>query len=111
MIVPAVSWSTTYHPLQQYGLKLKFVDIDINTLNIDYELLERSITKKTKLIVAVSILGNPAPLDKMAKLCKKKNIYFMEDNCESMGAILNNKYCGTYGIMSTHSTFPIIFYN
>ena len=72
MIVPAVSWSTTYHPLQQYGLKLKFVDIDINTLNIDYELLERSITKKTKLIVAVSILGNPAPLDKMAKLCKKK---------------------------------------
>ncbi len=105
VIVPAVSWSTTYHPLQQYGLKLKFVDIDINTLNIDYELLERSITKKTKLIVAVSILGNPAPLDKMAKLCKKKNIYFMEDNCESMGAILNNKYCGTYGIMSTHSTF------
>ena len=93
VIVPAVSWSTTYHPLQQYGLKLKFVDIDINTLNIDYELLERSITKKTKLIVAVSILGNPAPLDKMAKLCKKKNIYFMEDNCESMGAYLNNKYC------------------
>ncbi len=105
VIVPAVSWSTTYHPLQQYGLKLKFVDIDINTLNIDYELLERSITQKTKLIVAVSILGNPAPLDKMAKLCKKKNIYFMEDNCESMGAILNNKFCGTYGILSTHSTF------
>ena len=105
VIVPAVSWSTTYHPLQQYGLKLKFIDIDIDTLNVDYDQLSKSITKRTKLIVAVSILGNPAPLDKLSKLCKKKNIYLMEDNCESMGATLKNKYCGTYGIISTHSTF------
>ena len=46
VIVPAVSWSTTYYPLQQYGLKLRFVDIDLYTLNYDIEKLKKSITKK-----------------------------------------------------------------
>ena len=58
IIVPVVSWSTTYFPLQQYGLKLKFVDIDRNTLNIDLEKLKKAITKKTKAILAVNLLGN-----------------------------------------------------
>lgn len=105
VIVPAVSWSTTFNPLQQYGLKLKFVDINLNTLNVDIEKFEKAITKKTKLCVAVSILGNPAHLDKMREICNKKKIIFFEDNCESMGAKINNKYCGTFGDISTHSTF------
>ena len=56
IIVPAVSWSTTYSPLQQYGLKLKFVDIDINTLNYDLDSLESAITDNTKMIMVVNIV-------------------------------------------------------
>ena len=67
-IVPAISWSTTYHPLQQYGLKCRFVDVDLDTLNIDAGQLERALGPRTRLIVAVSILGNPAPLDR-SKAC------------------------------------------
>ena len=104
-IVPTLSWSTTYHPLQQYGLNLKFVDIDINTLNVKAEDVIKACTNKTKLIVAVSILGNPVELDKLRNFCKKKKIYLMEDNCESMGAKIKNKYTGTYGIVNTFSTF------
>jgi len=57
--VPAVSWSTTYFPLAQYGLKLKFVDIDLETLNFDLNALQSAITDKTKLIMTVNLLGNP----------------------------------------------------
>jgi CDP-4-dehydro-6-deoxyglucose reductase, E1 len=105
VIVPCISWATTFHPLQQYGLKLKFVDIDLQTLNIDVEELKRSITKNTKMVVAVSILGNPCQLDEIKTLCDENNIVLFEDNCESMGAKLNNKYTGTFGYVNTFSTF------
>ena len=105
VIVPTLSWSTTYHPLHQYGLKLKFVDIDINTLNVKVEDVIAAVTKKTKLIVAVSILGNPVELEKLRKFCSKKKIYLMEDNCESMGAKVGKRFTGTFGIVNTFSTF------
>jgi CDP-6-deoxy-D-xylo-4-hexulose-3-dehydrase len=105
VIVPALSWATTYHPLQQYGLKLRFVDINLKTLNTDAEQMIRAVTKSTKLIVAVSILGNPAEVDKLSQFCKKRNIYLLEDNCESMGARINGKYTGTFGTLNTYSTF------
>src|SRR4030095_4441913 len=63
VIVPAISWATTFHPLQQYGLKLRFVDVELDTLNIDVSKLDRALTPRTRMVVAVSILGNPAPLD------------------------------------------------
>ena len=105
VIVPCISWSTTFHPLQQYGLKLKFVDIDLHTLNYDIEELKKAVTKNTKMVVAVSILGNPCQFDKITKLCKKNNIMLFEDNCESMGAKLNGRYTGTFGLVNTFSTF------
>ena len=105
VIVPAISWSTTYTPLQQYGLKLKFVDIDLDNLNIDLKKLEKSITKKTKMIVSVSILGCPTKLEEINKICKKFNLLHFEDNCESLGAKIKNRKTGTYGDISTHSFF------
>ena len=65
VIVPAVSWSTTYFPLQQYGLKLKFVDIDLETLNYDLEALEGALSDSTKMIMVVNLLGNPNDFDKI----------------------------------------------
>lgn len=105
VIVPSISWATTYYPLLQYGLKLKFLDVDLNTLNADVSKLEQALTPKTKMVVAVSILGNPAPLDVMRKFCDEHNLYFFEDNCESMGASLNGKLTGTFGHLNTFSSF------
>lgn len=104
VIVPAVSWSTTYTPLYQYGLKLKFVDIDLNTLNYDLEKLQEAVTKKTKMIIAVNLLGNPNNFDFIKRIIKKK-IILLEDNCESLGAKYKKKYCGTFGLMGSFSSF------
>ena len=105
IIVPAVSWSTTYFPLQQYGLKVKFVDIDRETLNIDLEKLASAITDKTKAILCVNLLGNPNDFDKIRSLIDGRNITLLEDNCESMGATYKGKYAGSFGLMGTFSSF------
>lgn len=105
VIVPAVSWSTTYYPLHQYGLKLKFVDIDLETLNYDLEALSSAITEKTKMIMVVNLLGNPNDFDAINEMIKEKDIIILEDNCESMGAQYKGKQAGTFGIMGTFSTF------
>jgi CDP-6-deoxy-D-xylo-4-hexulose-3-dehydrase len=104
-IVPALSWATTYHPLQQYGLKLRFVDIELDTLNMDVSQLERALTPRTRLIVAVSILGNPCALDVMRKFADQHGLYLLEDNCESMGAELGGQLTGTFGDIGTFSLF------
>lgn len=105
VIVPAVSWSTTYYPLHQYGLKLKFVDIDLETLNYDLGALESAISEQTKMIMVVNLLGNPNDFDKIYEIVKDKDILVLEDNCESMGAEYKGKQTGTFGIMGTFSTF------
>lgn len=105
VIVPAVSWSTSYYPLYQYGLKIKFVDISLETLNYDLDQLESAISKNTRVILAVNLLGNPNDFDCINKIIKEKNIILLEDNCESMGATFNNKKTGTFGVMGTFSSF------
>ena len=105
VIVPAISWSTTYHPLQQYGLKLRFVDVERETLNLDVSKLERALTPRTRLIVPVSILGNPARLDVIREFADRHQLYMLEDNCESMDAELNGRKTGTFGDLNTFSFF------
>jgi CDP-6-deoxy-D-xylo-4-hexulose-3-dehydrase len=105
IIVPAVSWSTTYFPLQQYGLKVKFVDIDLDTLNMDLDKLEEAITEDTRAILTVNLLGNPNNFARMNEIIAGKNIFILEDNCESMGATIDGKQAGTFGVMGTYSTF------
>ena len=105
IIVPAVSWSTTYFPLIQNGLKIKFVDIDRETLNIDISKLEKAISKNTKAIFAVNLLGNPNNFELLFDICQKYNLLLIEDNCEALGAKYNNKYTGTFGIAGSFSFF------
>ena len=105
VIVPAVSWSTTYFPLYQYGLRLKFVDIDLDTLNYDLNALSSAISGQTKMIVVVNLLGNPNDFDAINKLIRDKDIILLEDNCESMGAEYKGKAAGSFGLVSTFSTF------
>jgi CDP-4-dehydro-6-deoxyglucose reductase, E1 len=105
VIVPAVSWSTTYYPLHQYGLKLKFVDIDLETLNYDLDQLQDAVTDRTKLIMAVNLLGNPNDFDRISQIIAGRNIRLIEDNCESLGASFQGKMAGTFGVMGTFSSF------
>lgn len=105
VIVPAVSWSTTYYPLYQYGLKIKFVDIDLNTLNYDLDQLEQAVTDKTRAIMAVNLLGNPNDFGRIQQIIGKRDIVLMEDNCESMGAKFKGKHTGTFGVMGGYSSF------
>lgn len=105
VIVPAVSWSTTYYPLAQYGLKLKFVDVDLHTLNFDLEQLKNAVSDNTKMILAVNLLGNPNNFDAINEIIGDKDIILMEDNCESMGAEFKGKQAGTFGLVGTYSTF------
>ena len=105
IIVPAISWSTTYYPLQQYGLKLKFVDIDLNTLNYDLKALRNAVTAQTRAIMVVNLLGNPNDFDMINKIIDDREIVMIEDNCESMGATFNGRQAGTFGIAGSYSSF------
>lgn len=105
IIVPAVSWSTTFFPVAQHNLKLRFVDIDVNTFNIDISKLENAITDKTKAIFAVNLLGNPCDYEKILEICKKHNLILIEDNCEALGGSYKDQQLGTIGLMGTYSTF------
>lgn len=105
VIVPAVSWSTTYFPLQQYGLKLKFVDIDAETLNYDLAALSDAVTDRTRALMVVNLLGNPNDFDRLNQIIAGRGIVMIEDNCESMGASFGGKQAGTFGVMGTYSSF------
>ena len=105
IIVPAVSWATTYSPLQQFGLKVKFVDTDIETLNFNLEDLKNAINCKTKVIFCVNLLGNPNDFNEIKHIIGERDILLLEDNCESMGAVYKGRFTGTIGLMGSFSFF------
>jgi len=105
VIVPAVSWSTTYYPVTQLGYKLKFVDVDLNYLNSTFDQIHGAINDKTAGIFAVNLLGNPSDLDAISRLAKDNDLFLIEDNCESMGAEVRGRFSGTFGDIGTFSTF------
>lgn len=105
VIVPAISWSTTYAPLQQLGLRVRFVDVDPCTLNLDLDQLDTAICADTRLIFAVNLLGNPLRYNMLDAVIAGRNITVIEDNCESLGAIYNSRSAGTFGLAGSFSTF------
>lgn len=105
IIAPAVGWSTSYYPICQSGFEINFVDVDLDTLNICPKEVEKVIDKNTVGILAINLLGNPCNFEKLNKIVKKNNLVLLEDNCESLSAKYNSKFCGTFGLMGTHSLF------
>jgi len=105
VLIPVLCWSTSLWPLVQFGLKPKFVDIDLKTLNINIHDLKKKISKKTKAIMLINVLGNSSDLFEIKKIAKKYKLIIIEDNCESLGSKLNKKYLGSFGDFGTFSFY------
>ncbi len=104
-LIPAVCWATSLWPVIQAGLTPKLIDVDLNTFSINLDLIKKNVTKKTKAIMMINVLGNCSEIDKIQKFAKDKNIYLIEDNCESLGSKYKNKYLGSYGDFSSFSFY------
>ena len=104
-LIPVLCWSTSLWPLVQAGLKPIFVDADPKTLNVDADILISKITKKTKVIMLVNVLGLSTNLKKIRDYATRNKIIIIEDNCEALGAKYEKKYLGTYGDFGTFSFF------
>jgi len=104
-LIPALCWSTSLWPIVQAGLIPKFVDIDPKTLNLSIDDLKKKISKKTKAIMAVHILGNSTNMNELMKIIKKNKIRLIEDTCEALGSKFNNKYLGNFGSFGTYSFY------
>ena len=91
VIATASTFPTTINPIIQYGCIPVFVDINLETLNINVNRIEKAITKKTKAIFLAHILGNPFDLGAVMKLAKKYKLWVIEDACDALGATYNNK--------------------
>jgi CDP-6-deoxy-D-xylo-4-hexulose-3-dehydrase len=106
VIVPAVGWATTYYPFSQQGLRLRLVDVDPETLNLDPAALEAAITPATRAVCLVHALGNPCDMDGIRAVIERRpNICLLEDTCEALGAIHGGRRCGAHGLMGTFSFF------
>ncbi len=105
IIIPSFTWVSTANAVLNCGSKPVFADIDYNTRNIDINSITKCITKKTIAIIVVHFAGLPCDMNKISKFCKSKNIKIIEDSAETLGAKINNKYTGTFGI-GCFSFFP-----
>ena len=106
VITVAAGFPTTVNPIIQNGAIPVFVDVKIPTYNINENLIEEAITKKTKAIMIAHTLGNPFNLEKIVKICKKYNLWLVEDNCDALGSKYKGKNTGTFGDVATLSFYP-----
>ena len=106
VISVAAGFPTTINPILQFGAIPVFIDIDRKTLNIKVDLIEQAITKRTKAIFIAHTLGLPFDLDKIKSICKKNNLWLIEDCCDALGSLYSDKYVGTFGDISTLSFYP-----
>ena len=97
VIIPALTFIATVNPIIYTRAKAVFVDVDVETWNIDPEDIERSITKKTKAIMPVHLYGNPCDMDRIMKIARRYNLFVIEDATESLGAKYRGRHTGTFG--------------
>lgn len=106
VISVAAGFPTTVNPIIQFGAVPVFVDVDPLTYNIDASKIEAAISLKTKAIMLAHSLGNPFNLDVVTELCKKYNLWLVEDCCDALGATYKGQMVGTFGDIGTLSFYP-----
>jgi len=102
----AAGFPTTVNPIVQFGAIPVFVDVDLETHNVNVDLIEAAITPKTKAIMLAHTLGNPYSLEKVKALCDKHKLWLVEDCCDALGAKYNDQHVGTFGDIATCSFYP-----
>ena len=105
VIVPAATFATVISPILQTGLIPVFVDVEMDTYNIDPKAIVKAITSKTKLIMVVHSLGCPAKMTEIMTISEEWGIPVLEDCCEAHGASIGGKKVGSFGLVSTFSFF------
>jgi CDP-6-deoxy-D-xylo-4-hexulose-3-dehydrase len=106
IISVAAGFPTTVNPIVQFGAIPVFVDVKIPTYNIDENLVEAAITKKTKAVMLAHTLGNPFNVKKIKEICEKYNLWLIEDSCDALGSKFDNQNVGTFGDLATLSFYP-----
>lgn len=106
VITVAAGFPTTVNPIIQFGAVPVFVDVDIDTHNVQANQIELAVSPKTKAIMIAHSLGNPFNLDEVMRVAKKYNLWVVEDNCDALGATYRDKKTGTFGDISTFSFYP-----
>jgi len=106
VISVAAGFPTTVNPIVQFGAIPVFIDVKIPTYNIDENLVEAAITKKTKAVMLAHTLGNPFNVKKIKEICEKYNLWLIEDSCDALGSKFDNQNVGTFGDLATLSFYP-----
>ena len=105
VLIPAVCWSTSLHPLLQCGLKPVWVDVDPSTLNVTLAELEKKMNPRVKAILAVHVLGNATCMPELLAFAKKHDLMLVEDTCESLGSLYEDPTTGTKRFLGTAGDF------
>ena len=106
VITVAAGFPTTVNPIVQFGAIPVFLDVDIETHNINPDLIESAIGPKTKAIMIAHTLGNPFDVTKVKQLCDKHKLWLVEDTCDALGSTVNGQKVGTFGDIGTLSFYP-----
>ncbi|OEJ15960.1 lipopolysaccharide biosynthesis protein RfbH [Brachyspira hampsonii] len=106
VITVAAGFPTTVNPILQNNLVPVFVDVELETYNVNVDELEKARSDKTKAIILAHTLGNPFNIQKVKEFCDKYNLWFIEDCCDALGSTYNNKKVGTFGDIATLSFYP-----
>ncbi|WP_304386154.1 lipopolysaccharide biosynthesis protein RfbH [Brachyspira innocens] len=106
VITVAAGFPTTVNPILHNNLVPVFVDVELETYNVNVDELEKARSDKTKAIILAHTLGNPFNVQKVKEFCDKYNLWFIEDCCDAFGSTYNNKKVGTFGDIATLSFYP-----
>jgi CDP-6-deoxy-D-xylo-4-hexulose-3-dehydrase len=106
VVTVAAGFPTTVSPMVQFGVVPVFVDVELETFNIDVSMLEAALSSKTKAVMIAHTLGNPFDLTSVTRFCKENNLWLVEDNCDALGSTYKGKLTGTWGDIGTSSFYP-----
>lgn len=106
VITVAAGFPTTIAPIIQYGAVPVFVDVDLETANIDVSGLEAALSPRTKAVMLAHTLGNPFDLKAVKAFCDRHGLWLVEDNCDALGSTFDGRLTGTWGDLGTSSFYP-----
>ena len=106
VITPIAGFPTTINPIFQVGFEPLFVDIDLDTLNLNLDQVEEAAKKGAKIITFAHVLGNPPNMNRLMEIVKQYNLVLLEDCCDALGSTYDGKPLGSFGELASCSFYP-----